>query len=289
MMTPATISNCYCDGSVSGKAQAGGLVGTSGESGNISNSYSTSSIEGTEMAGGLVGLNGGAVEKCYSAGSVVGNSNVGGLVGLSWGGVSSSFWDKQTTGQDNSDGGIGLVTAEMKEPNTFLSAGWDFLDESENGVKDIWRLCVSGLVYPRLSWQFLASGDFNCPDGVDGIDLGFLCEQWLLEELSADVWPEGGDGVVNFLDWVIFADGWQITVDYYDLADFAAQWLKAGSNYYIADIAPSSGDGIVNMFDFRALAENWLHDALSSLARQPRPESNLLLRGKLLKAPSGPR
>jgi hypothetical protein len=90
-------------------------------------------------------------------------------------------------------------------------------------------------------------------------DLRVLCEQWLFEELSMDVAPDGGDGTVNFLDWAIFAADWQITVDFETLADFADQWLKTGANYYIADIAPApDGDGIVNMLDFAALANNWL-------------------------------
>ena len=80
-----------------------------------------------------------------------------------------------------------------------------------------------------------------------------------MKELSADVAPNEGDGFVNFLDWAIFADGWGITVDYEDLADFVDQWLKEGTNYLITDIAPGSdGDGITNGLDFAVLAENWL-------------------------------
>jgi hypothetical protein len=114
-----------------------------------------------------------------------------------------------------------------------------------------------GKVYLYQGLVFL--GDFE-PDGdVDMDDLAVFVEQWLLEELSADVAPDGGDGIVNFLDWAICADGWQITVDYDDLADFADQWLKTGSSYLIADIAPAAGgDGIINVLDFAALAENWL-------------------------------
>jgi hypothetical protein len=109
-----------------------------------------------------------------------------------------------------------------------------------------------------LNWQFPLS-DFVCPDGVDVYDLAALCEEWLFYEIPDDVVPDGGDGIVDFLDWAIFADGWQITVDYDDLADFARQWLKTGSNYLIADIAPApTGDEIVNFLDFAALAENWL-------------------------------
>jgi len=118
-----------------------------------------------------------------------------------------------------------------------------------------------GMSYPKLSWWQPVLGDFGCPDGVDGIDLAVLCEQWLfkeLSELSTDVAPDGGDGFVNFLDWALFAEKWQITVYFDDLAVFADQWLKTGANHYIADIAPYGGDGIVNMEDFATLAKNWL-------------------------------
>ena len=149
----------------------------------------------------------------------------------------------------------GKTTAEMQDANMFISAGWDFVDEADNGVQDIWRLCNEGTEYPQLNWQY-ALGDFGCPDGVDGIDLGVLCEEWLFQELSADVWPEGGDGLVNFLDWAIFADGWPDTYDIFDLADFAGEWLGRGIR--IADIAPYGGDGIVNVLDYAVLADNWL-------------------------------
>jgi len=82
-----------------------------------------------------------------------------------------------------------------------------------------------------------------CPDGVNSKDYAVLAEQWRLEELSLDVDPKGGDGFVNFPDWAVFAEVWQITNDIFDLADFAEQWLKTGADYYIADIAPApAGD-----------------------------------------------
>jgi hypothetical protein len=106
---------------------------------------------------------------------------------------------------------------------------------------------------------FPPAGDLNKDCRVNFVDLGMMCDQWLLELIPADVAPDGGDGFVNFLDWAIFADGWQTTIGFDDLADFADQWLKTGSNDLIADIAPpADGDGIVNMRDFAALANNWL-------------------------------
>ncbi len=146
----------------------------------------------------------------------------------------------------------------MQMESTFADVGWDFVGEMVNGTEDIWRMCVDDVNYPMLWWEFL-SGDLVCPDGVDSNDLEILCEQWLFEEIPADVAPLGGDGVVNFLDWAVFAEGWQIAKDYDSLAAFAEQWLKTGSNYLNADIAPApAGDKIVNMLDFAVLAGNWL-------------------------------
>ena len=46
----------------------------------------------------------------------------------------------------------GKTTAEMQTARTFLDAGWDFLDETTNGIEDLWWL-DEGRDYPRLVWQ----------------------------------------------------------------------------------------------------------------------------------------
>jgi predicted outer membrane repeat protein len=48
--------------------------------------------------------------------------------------------------------GGGSVTAEMQTAATFLEAGWDFVDETENGIEDIWYIS-EGADYPELTWQ----------------------------------------------------------------------------------------------------------------------------------------
>ena len=60
-----------------------------------------------------------------------------------------SFWDIQTSGQTTSAGGTGKTTVEMQTANTFLEAGWDFVEETENGTDDIWWI-LDGQNYPRL-------------------------------------------------------------------------------------------------------------------------------------------
>jgi len=106
---------------------------------------------------------------------------------------------------------------------------------------------------------FQIAPDFE-PDGdVDFADFTVFMGQWLLEELSWDVYPQGGDGSVDFSDWAVFANSWQNTTDINDLVDFTEQWLLSGANSYYADIAPMpEGDGIVNFVDFAIFANYWL-------------------------------
>jgi hypothetical protein len=105
------------------------------------------------------------------------------------------------------------------------------------------------------NFQAYILGDFAEPWGIDLFDLGVFSEQWMLARLSSDVAPNGGDGIVNFADWAVFASDWQ--GDMLELADFVSQWLELSA--YCGDIAPEpDGDGVVNFADFAMLAENWL-------------------------------
>jgi hypothetical protein len=129
------------------------------------------------------------VKNCYSTGLVSGSEDVGGLIGEIHGPwdsfvpweiyefwdidinidqefiiisptpsyyyskvVNSCFWDTQNSGLIRSAGGIGKTTAEMQTATTFLEAGWDFVDEADNGTEDIWWI-DEGNDYPRLWWE----------------------------------------------------------------------------------------------------------------------------------------
>jgi hypothetical protein len=159
-----TVDGCYSTCNVTGKSYVGGLVGQNGDitgywvfimiSGTISNCYSTGSTSGSGWVGGLVGFNYvGTITNCYATGEVLGKGEGGGLVGS--GGielVEGCFWHIETSGQTTSDGGEGKTTTEMKTAATFLDAGWDFVDETENGTEDIWKIS-EGFDYPRLWWE----------------------------------------------------------------------------------------------------------------------------------------
>jgi The GLUG motif len=150
-----SVSNCYSIGPVTGDTGVGGLVGQNQVNAGILNCYSTGATTGIDKVGGLVGRDFyGSIANCYSTGAVTGNHDVGGLVGDSMAGhdAERSFWDIGTSGQAASAGGMGRMTGEMQEVNTYLIAGWDFAEETNNGTDDIWRI-DDGQDYPHLWWE----------------------------------------------------------------------------------------------------------------------------------------
>ena len=148
------ITACYSTGDVKGATFVGGLAGDN--SGNLTRSYSTGAVTGSSVVGGLVGWNHRNFSASYSTGVVTGLTFVGGLVGNSEAGITltTSFWDIESSGQSTSAGGTGLTTVEMQDINTFLDAGWDFIDDTANGTADIWR--IADKAYPILWWELSA-------------------------------------------------------------------------------------------------------------------------------------
>jgi hypothetical protein len=152
------------------------------------------------------------VRRCYSAGRVTGVNGIGGLIGVASNSlVQNSFWNMQISRQESSAGGTGLTTAQMKVKSNFTAAAWDFLGETTNGTDDFWRMCVDGVNYPKLTWSFVESGDFACPDGVKLDDFARLSQDWM-KTYSLSLYGADADG--------------DKTVDVNDLAILAANWLK---------------------------------------------------------------
>jgi hypothetical protein len=154
------IQASYATGDVTGMDDVGGLVGQNGDNSNITDSYATGHVSGRKRIGGFVGtcIQNNSLDKCYAAGSVSAEEDGGGLVGRSDNAsiISASFWDIETSGQTTSAGGQGRTTAEMQAASTFLNAGWDFIDETDDGTNDIWRI-LEGQDYPRLWWEEVSS------------------------------------------------------------------------------------------------------------------------------------
>jgi len=244
------IATSYSKGMVTGDDSVGGLVGVNLGNGNIATSYSSSTITGDGWVGGLAGVNDNTITNCYATGSIlvsgtklspgVGGGLVGenlsvgkisncyatgsvlvsgtelspgvggGLVGENGGEVMNSLWDTQASGQAKSDGGTGKTTSEMQMESTFTDAGWDFLDESENGTEGTWNIC-EGINYPRLTWQFIV-GDFNGDNYVDFADFCIFAAHWLGTD-SSFFCKDGGtdltsDGKIDINDMRVFAKYW---------------------------------------------------------------------------------
>lgn len=114
-----------------------------------------------------------------------------------------------------------------------------------DGVQEGWKVSVD------------VDGDVDADGDVDLDDFVLLASQWQLEKLNWDIYPYGGDGIVNIIDWVVLSRRWNDDFDESDLTSFANEWLKKGA--YNADIAPMPyGDGIVNLLDFELFCRNWL-------------------------------
>ncbi|MHC4345038.1 MAG: GLUG motif-containing protein [Planctomycetota bacterium] len=221
------ISGCYAVGSVTGTSSAvGGLAGSN--DGDIIDSYATGSVQGEMAVGGLLGSRGsdGTVTACYARGSVAGTQFVGGLVGYSFSSstvYTKCFWDSDVNPDVNGIGNgedpnvIAKTTPEMMTCSTFTDAGWDFVGEVVNGPNDIWRMCVDGVSYPLLSWEF-TKGDLLCPDGVDLVDFSHLANHWQEPNCAAMNDCDRADldfsGVIDAGDLKILCEHWLDATSY---------------------------------------------------------------------------
>ena len=163
-----SVDQCCSTGIVNGHDYVGGLVGhVSGwidvdrhdlteicYPAELYNSCSHADVNANERVGGLIGWGEcDWISKCYAAGKVSGRALVGGLAGGGWD-IWDCFWDTDSSGQAGSAGGEGRTTIEMQTAGTFLDAGWDLVDETENGTDDIWWI-LEGQGYPRLWWELI--------------------------------------------------------------------------------------------------------------------------------------
>jgi hypothetical protein len=144
-----TVTNCFASGKINNGFDTGGLMGYCNNS-TVSNCGSSVNIP---EGGGLIGIMGNSsLIYSYARGVVSGGAYSGGLVADSWNStITNSFWDIETSGQTSSAGGTGKTTQEMQTLSTYINAGWDFVQETENGEEDIWTFVATD--YPHLSWE----------------------------------------------------------------------------------------------------------------------------------------
>jgi len=179
-----TISNCYAFSVITGDDWIGGLIGSN--SGTVATSASMAFVNGVDRGGyshaygvgGLVGGNSGDIENCYSTGvissqyppALLAGHNLGNILNcystmscrisppfndndnysLVGGGddtVFNSFWDMDALGTAKNVDGSGRTSAQMRDPNTYLDAGWD--------LTETWQI-DAGHSYPTLVWPGLS-------------------------------------------------------------------------------------------------------------------------------------
>ncbi len=147
------IEEVYSMGTVAGAEYVGGLMGQS-VYGSVLNSYCGGAVMGTRYAGGIAGgqYNSGATSACYSTCVVSGDHfYIDPLVGSGVGSYNDCFWERRISDSFWQTRGIGLTTDQMMVATPYLGAGWDFVDETDNGVEDIWWMLEGD--YPRLWWE----------------------------------------------------------------------------------------------------------------------------------------
>ena len=204
-----TIDQCYSTANVTGNGadEIGGLAGRN--FGIILDSYAAGDVSGTYPTGGLVGVNvksssEASITNCYSTGASTG----GGLIGLNiddLGPITNSFWDKQTSGTTFSDGGTGLFTADIQTRQTFLDAGWDFVNETANGTEDIWHMPYGVVGSPQLWWHRDIPGDWVGKYGVGIEDYAVLAGSWM--NINAEINLSGSD-IIDLEDLTVFVENW---------------------------------------------------------------------------------
>jgi hypothetical protein len=218
-------------GHVIARGNLGGLIGANGfrRMANIAvieDCYTNLDIDGyalqnyaVKYLGGIAGANNGMINRCYATGTIEAYNNLGygyspfitgGITGWSNSGRVQDSYYSSTSGENPI--GTQLDVAQMKQRANFTT--WDFVGDG-NGNQDIWRMCVDGVSYPRLSWEFSRNGDFACPDGVGLDDLAALGDNWLG---SLKTRPEAfnyacdanSDGVIDLLDFAVLAANWLV-------------------------------------------------------------------------------
>lgn len=283
----SNISNCYAKGSVTIGGHSdniGGLVGRN-HRGEISICYANGDVSGGDKlhnAGGLIGFNDGEIRSCYATGAVTGGDDsccFGGLLGVNSDYIDRCFWDTQTSDMNEgvgcNDGGtitnlLGKTTAQMQTQSTFTDYGWDFMDETVNGVFDHWKI-RDGFDYPRLRRQI--DGDIAGLYGVNFVDFAMMANAWRSTP-ALDNWNSICDlhknGAIDWLDLQILFENWlkrynpadiagSYGVDFVDFAVIANTWqsTRFDDNWNVlCNLYP---DYVIDWLDLQILTENWLN------------------------------
>lgn len=139
--TPATITECYNTGKITGKIERiAGIVGSACPSTTIDKCYNIGTIlEGGEFTGGIVGIEGQfcTISNCYNIGTITGKNNTGGIAGTIYPSVTvSNCYNTGAITGENATGGIGgLMEYENDVTNSKVEKCYN--SGSVNGVVSV--------------------------------------------------------------------------------------------------------------------------------------------------------
>ncbi len=150
------IYSCCNKGEIFGQFNTGGCFGQIAGT-TVEECYSTGDVDSFVYSAGFVGdgVDGSTIRRCFSTGEVTGTLDPGGFIAARENCVvRNCFYDTEASGMTTSAAGTGLPTADMKDLDTFMAAGWDFMGETLNGTDNFWKLDgVNNNGYPLLSWE----------------------------------------------------------------------------------------------------------------------------------------
>ncbi|MBW8042061.1 MAG: S8 family serine peptidase [Planctomycetes bacterium] len=105
-------------------------------------------------------------------------------------GVAALLISTGVTDPDDVREALEATAQDLGTPGWDAEYGWGFID-----------------AYAALNY-FNIPCDFNFDGVVNFKDLRILVSFWLANELSVDIAPDGGDGIINFLDFAKCSESW---------------------------------------------------------------------------------
>ena len=169
----STVNMCFSTGSVLGYKRIGGFVGKCDYYAEIHNCYSSGIVSAYDdgmRIGGFVGINENysIISNSYLSGSnsFDGINYVGPFYGENTSDIYNSFYITDNSKAINENGVFWKNSSEMQEMCLYVDgtlASWDFIDESSNGVDDIWGININeNGGYPFLKFQGFAHTGICC-------------------------------------------------------------------------------------------------------------------------------
>ena len=177
----SNVENCYSVGEVRCTNVCGGLIGKLTGNSTVSKCYTKGIIYAIGIkAGGIAGyVSNSLIESCYSDVFISAENDVGPITSYTSDDLSVNecyssniaMCDPLTYGIKDTNnfclfycspwGSVYfrhtmITKVQLKDPMTYLNAGWDFVNETENGIEDIWDIDISGVIndgYPFLAWE----------------------------------------------------------------------------------------------------------------------------------------